>query len=110
MWRGKKRSFGEFVIRAGMFTFGFLVIFAIANTFYHYRVTRQDAFYILFNRFLDDGIQPRVILLGDSHTALGIRSQYLPEKYLNFTILGEDWKQLYLRAKVAVKHKKNITC
>lgn len=109
MWRGKKRTFREFVIRAGIFTLGFLAIFGLMNAFYYYRVTRQDAFSILFNRFLDDNLQPRVMLLGDSHTALDIRSQYLPDGYLNFTILGEDWKQLYLRAITAIRHKKGIT-
>ena len=102
-------TYRAFIIRACVFTLGFLVIFGLINIFYHFRVTRQDMVYILQRRFVNEDVRPRVVLLGDSHAALGIRSEYLDEGYLNFSVLSEDWRKMYLRASAAVKHKKNIT-
>ena len=103
------RNFFIFLGRSALFAVGFLFIFVAANVFYHFRVVKNDIIFTLLDRFTKQDVQPHVLLLGDSHAALDIRSKFLDEGYYNFSSPGEGWREMILRMHAAVKLKKPIT-
>lgn len=108
-WFLSRKTFFIFLARSALFAVGFLLIFAAANVYYHQRVVKNDYFFILFNRFKQENIQPRIIFLGDSHAVFDIKSEFLDNEYYNFSFPSEGWREFYLRLRVALKLKRTIT-
>lgn len=102
------RNFIGFVIRAGIFSLGFLALFSVASLHYHYRIVAQDSVFILLNAFRDESVQPRVVLLGDSHTTFDVVASLLPEDFYNFAYPSDNWKKFVLRAKAAARMKNTV--
>lgn len=108
-WFLSRKIFFIFLGRSALFAFGFLLIFAGANVYYHQRVVKNDFLFVLLDKFKQEHIQPRVIFLGDSHAVFDIRSEFLDDGYYNFSFPSEGWREFYLRIRAALKLKKTIT-
>ncbi|OGF82400.1 hypothetical protein A3B18_03585 [Candidatus Giovannonibacteria bacterium RIFCSPLOWO2_01_FULL_46_13] len=102
------QDFVKFAARASIFSLGFLALFALASLHFHYRIVARDNVFILLNAFRNESIQPRVVILGDSHATFDILSAKFPREYYNFAYPSENWRKFVLRARATINLKDSL--
>ncbi|MEI8230454.1 MAG: hypothetical protein WCG83_04955 [Candidatus Peregrinibacteria bacterium] len=76
---------------------------------YNYvRIVRNDNFSMEFDRFVKFSKDPQYVFLGDSHPTFAIVMDSAHPEYANFAYPSENWRDMRLRAELALSLKPGI--
>lgn len=98
----------EFAKTALLFVAGCAVVFGFLSVIYTARVSNRDNFYDLLKRFENPGVQPGVLILGDSRPAFAVRHKFTGGDIYNFSFPSETYREMLLKAEYALEAKPHI--